>query len=117
MTSLAVLITHLTGAERYWVGDVAAGDPSQRVREAEFRVSGLSAAALSSRLSGTLPYIHARLEALTLQNLAEPKPADRGGEKTTVGWAILHALEHTALHGGQIQITRQLWDQAQKKGR
>ena len=30
MNSIAVLIVHLTGAERYWVGDVASGDPSGR---------------------------------------------------------------------------------------
>jgi hypothetical protein len=26
--SLAVLVTHLTGSERYWVGDVAMGESS-----------------------------------------------------------------------------------------
>jgi hypothetical protein len=28
-----------------------------------------------------------------------------------VAWALLHALEHTTLHLGQIQLTRQLWEQ------
>jgi hypothetical protein len=31
-----------------------------------------------------------------------------------VGWALLHALEHTAIHLGHIQITQQLWDQKNK---
>jgi hypothetical protein len=30
-----------------------------------------------------------------------------------VAWALFHALEHTALHCGQIQIQRQLWEQTQ----
>ena len=38
MNSISVLIFHLTGAERYWIGDVAAQDPRERDREAEFRV-------------------------------------------------------------------------------
>jgi len=26
-----------------------------------------------------------------------------------VAWAILHALEHTGIHLGHIQVTQQLW--------
>ncbi len=32
MNSVAVLLTHTAGALRYWVGDVAGGKPSGRVR-------------------------------------------------------------------------------------
>jgi uncharacterized damage-inducible protein DinB len=32
-----------------------------------------------------------------------------GEQKTTVGWALLHALEHTAYHTGQMNILRKLW--------
>ena len=28
-----------------------------------------------------------------------------------VAWALLHALEHTAIHLGHMQIMRQLWEQ------
>jgi hypothetical protein len=31
----------------------------------------------------------------------------------TAGWALNHALAHTALHIGHAQITRQLWDARQ----
>lgn len=37
----------------------------------------------------------------------------RGNQEYTAAWAILHALEHTALHTGQIQLARQLWEQGQ----
>jgi hypothetical protein len=33
----------------------------------------------------------------------------------TVAWAVLHAVDHTALHLGHIQITRQLWEQRQSR--
>lgn len=36
MNSTAVLITHIAGAARFWVGDVASGDDSGRVRQQEF---------------------------------------------------------------------------------
>ncbi len=35
----------------------------------------------------------------------------RDGREYTVAWALFHALEHTALHLGQMQLTRQLWEQ------
>lgn len=31
------------------------------------------------------------------------------GETVTGRWAVLHALEHTALHLGHLQLTAQLW--------
>ena len=45
MNSISMLVFHLTGAERYWIGDVVLGDPSNRDRPAEFRVKRLEAAA------------------------------------------------------------------------
>ena len=50
INSLAVLVTHLTGAERYWLGDVVAGEPYGRDREAEFRVAGLTKDDLLAKL-------------------------------------------------------------------
>ena len=32
MNSIAVLLAHTVGAERYWIGDLAGDDPSGRVR-------------------------------------------------------------------------------------
>jgi hypothetical protein len=121
VNSIAVLIVHLTGAERYWVGDVASGDPSGRHRDSEFQVRGISSQELKRRLSDSRTYIRSRLGAFRLEDLAEKRyPAQSGirvdpnvfqpdEEEYSVGYCLLHALEHTALHAGQIQITRQLW--------
>lgn len=40
MNPIAVLVVHAAGAERYWIGDVVARDPSDRDRAAEFWVQG-----------------------------------------------------------------------------
>lgn len=69
MNSLSVLIVHLTGAERYWIGDVARGDPSNRDREAEFQVSGIDKAVLIMRLHDLDRYVKAALETLKFSDL------------------------------------------------
>ena len=38
--SIAVLVVHLTGAERYYLSDVIAGESSNRDRPAEFQTRG-----------------------------------------------------------------------------
>jgi len=114
MNSVAVLITHLSGAERYWIGDVAMGDPSVRDRAAEFRVKGITLEALQQRLADATAYAQSGLARLTLDDLEQERVSPRDGHKFTVAWALLHALEHTALHLGHIQIARQLWEQHQR---
>jgi len=111
--SLNVLIIHLTGAERYWIGDVIAGESSGRDRDAEFKVKGLTESELLQRLSATEDYLRMALETLSLKALEEKRTSPRNGREITVGWALGHALKHTALHLGHIQIMRQLWEQKQ----
>ena len=112
MNSLAVLAVHTAGAERYWIGDVAGLDLSDRHRDAEFQTRGLDAAELQRRLANVLEHSRGVLEGLALDDLAaehvSPRDKDR---KFTVAWALLHALEHAASHLGHMQITRQLWEQ------
>lgn len=112
MNSISVLIFHLTGAERYWIGDVASQDPKKRDRDAEFRVSGVEMDVLKKRLEDNLDYARSMLGNFRLEDLEARRISSRDGQSYTVAWALLHALEHTALHLGQIQLTRQLWDQA-----
>lgn len=119
MNSLCVLVVHVCGAARYWVGDVAMGDLSDRDRDAEFRARGKSEVELVALLDATEDHIRAALEQLTLDDLHKVCPApgrrvhrDSDEPKTfTLGWSLLHTLEHTSLHLGHAQITRQLWDQ------
>lgn len=115
MNSLGVLVTHVAGAERYWIGDVAGHDPSGRDRAAEFRTQGADAAALKTRLAETLAHSRAVLEKLTLPDLEARCVSPRDGRRFTVAWSLAHALEHTALHLGHIQLTRQLWHQRQQE--
>jgi len=113
INSINVLVVHLIGAERYWIGDVVAGDPSGRVREAEFKVHGLSEIDLIQKLTEIEIYLRKTFETCALQELEEVRISPRNGLEVTVGWAMCHAATHTALHVGHIEITRQLWEQQQ----
>ena len=110
MNSVSVLVVHLTGAERYWIGDIAAQDPNERDRDAEFRVHNVEMDILKKRLADNLEYARSTLNKFTIQDL-ETMRVTASGREYTAGWALLHALDHATLHLGQIQITRQLWEQ------
>lgn len=110
INSLAVLAVHVAQAEHYWIGEVAGGDDAHRTRSDEFETRGLTAEQLIGQLDAAQAHNRSVLESLTLEDLAIARPHAKRGQ-VRVSWALLHALEHTALHAGHMQITRQLWDQ------
>ncbi len=110
MNSLAVLVVHLVGAERYWIG-VALNEPPNRDRETEFRTQGLSAGDLRALIVSADTYARQALDRLSLLDLEAMRLSPRNGKEFTTGWCLIHALQHTALHCGHIQLTRQLWEQ------
>lgn len=111
MNSLCVLVVHTTGSARFWIGDAAMGEPSNRNRAAEFRTSGLSHDDLKARFTTLEAYVQNALERLTVADFAATSPIIYEEKPITKGWALLHAMEHTGLHLGHAQITRQLWQQ------
>jgi len=111
MNSVSVIIVHLTGAERFLIGDVIMSDPSNRNRETEFRVAGMSKEDLVHRLTETEMYIEGVFEKLSLADLEMQRTHPRHGNQVSVAWALLHALEHTGTHVGHINMTIQMWHQ------
>ena len=88
-------------------------DPSQRDREGEFHANGLDISKLEKLLSESSSYIRRKLERLNLEDLDLPRTSPRDERQFTIGWSLAHALEHTALHVGHIQLTSQLWKEMQ----
>jgi uncharacterized damage-inducible protein DinB len=111
MNSIAVLVVHTAGAERYWIGDVAGGQPSGRDRPAEFRTEALDEAALVAHLDRSLAESEQILGKFTLEDLSAVRRSTMHDRECTVMWALLHALEHSANHLGHIQMARQLWEE------
>lgn len=112
--SLNVLVTHLLGAERFWVGNAVKDDTSHRNRDAEFQVSGLTYAALQQRFQDLEAYEQTALAGLTLETLDETRVLPDGRE-FSVAWSLGHALEHTALHVGHVEMLCQFWRQHQQR--
>ncbi|MEM7331333.1 MAG: DinB family protein [Chloroflexota bacterium] len=110
MNSTAVLIAHVAGASRYWVGDMALGDDSQRIRQDEFDSVGHSKALLKTKLDDSMAYIQQGLTKISLTDLDRMVERPHTDQVFSVGWCLLHALEHTTEHVGHLQILQQLWD-------
>jgi hypothetical protein len=105
--SLTVLATHLAGSETYWIREVVARQPIQRNRDAEFLTKKVGPSDLKARLDSAAAATAEVLSALKEGQMEEER--NHRGRKVTVRWSILHVFEHTALHLGHMQLTRQLW--------
>ena len=114
INSLSVLVAHTAGSERYWIGEVAGEDQAGRDRPQEFETNGRTAEELQELLERTLAHSRMVLSGLSLDNLAEARVASLQGRSCTVAWALLHALEHTAVHLGHAHIGHQWWDQVRQ---
>jgi len=112
MNSIGILLAHLAGAEKYWLGEVVAGAGSARDRSAEFKSRDVPVEELLARLDDSLRYCRNVFEGLKIEDLQASRISPRDGRQVTVGWSLAHGLEHTAQHCGHIQITRQFLDQA-----
>ena len=101
--SIGNLMLHLDGSTRMWVLGVAGNRPIVRDRAAEFSEQGpIAKSVLLARLRSTLAEVADALgtfdESVLLERRQSPK------REVTALWAILHAVEHFAMHTGQIIV-------------
>jgi hypothetical protein len=106
-----VIATHVLGSARAWVLGIACGQPLRRDRPAEFTSSGVLADIKSAwrELSRQIEPAVAGLKPADLERELTPQQELWGeGEpqQISVRWALLHQVEHAAIHLGQLQITR-----------
>lgn len=105
--SLAVMAAHVAGAEHFWIAEVVDGRPPTRVRDAEFTTRVAAADELLQQLDEVGAETREILATLDSEELAGTREVD--GRTVPVRWAILHVIDHTALHLGHMQLTYQLW--------
>jgi len=113
INSIAVLIAHTAGSERFWIGEKAGGRAVLRDRDREFQVAGLEAAPLLELLEQSAALTRDVLAGLTVDDLSRPAGSWHNGRSIDAAWALWHALEHVAQHMGHIQLMRQWWEEAQ----
>lgn len=106
--SLAVLVAHAAGSERFLIGQMVGGIDAHRDRDAEFSLRGVDSGHLKRLLSEAETASLSVLSRLTEDDMAVQHP-HREGPKTT-RWYVVHVIEHVAEHLGHAGLTRQLWD-------
>ena len=109
--SLAVMAAHVAGAEHFWISEVTGQQPPSRDRDAEFVTEVDGPDRLQQKLKNTGEETGHTMAGLIAADLDGVRQAH--GRTVPVRWAILHAIEHTALHLGHMQITYQLWSSGQ----
>ena len=110
MNSIAVLAAHVAGSERFWIGELAGGDPAGRVREAEFQTRGVDEAHLRALLARSLEHTLGVLDRLDEQDFGALRYNPFWEREVSVAVCLAHALEHTGAHLGHMQATRDLWE-------
>ncbi len=109
------LAAHTVGAGEFWIVDAAGGRSGDRDRLAEFRASGTLADLRThfDRWLAESAEVFSTIDDETLVSVYyRPANPEKGmGEaRRTRAECIAHALEHTAVHLGHLQLQRQLYD-------
>lgn len=110
--SLFAIATHLLASGRNWTQVVIGGQHIPRDRDAEFVATG----AFAELKAGYDEWMRATHEVLDgasddeLGRVTEQTPyrPDLGVEFMTVEHGLIHAIDHTAIHLGHMQVTKQL---------
>ena len=111
--SLFVLATHVIGSEHGWIYEILGNGEKTRQRPTEFLAKGSSLDALRAEYERVANETQQVLEGLTESDLAATRyREDRGN--VTARWIILHVIEHSSEHVGQMELTKQLWEQTKR---
>jgi hypothetical protein len=112
--SAYVIAAHTIGCARAFVLGIACGQAVERDRPAEFQAYGPDAADLTAQARRLADDADAALAALAPSALDQRRlpPRSLFGEgelrEISVRDVLLNVVEHTSLHLGQLQITRDL---------
>ena len=105
--SISALVTHVTGSQKWWIGEILAGRDMHRDRDAEFRVEDSDPRVLEHGLKEAAALVNEVLGTVTADMLDQTRLYR--GQPVTVRSILIRVLAHTARHAGHIQIIRKLW--------
>jgi len=102
VNSIYVLISHIAGSRNFWINQVIAGDDIHRDRDAEFKAWGQDRQLLLRKLQDVTGRCFETLKKLAPD---ESNNIRRVRDKEySVRWCMLHAIEHSGYHIGQIRL-------------
>jgi hypothetical protein len=107
--SVYSLVVHICGSESQMIHHLVGGLQINRDRDAEFIAKGTSVAELEGLMKNASKTSREVLESLNAGQLTEVRDSGLWG-KFTVRRAILRQIHHQALHLGQVQLTKQLYE-------
>ena len=109
--SLCALACHIAGSEGYCTGEVIGGQSQGRNRDAEFAARDIPEAELVERIRRAAGIARQTVDGLQLADLDAKRTVwgRTGSREMSVGWVLMHVLEHTAYHAGQMSILRRRW--------
>lgn len=111
--SIGNLLSHIAGAEGFWIHHIVGDMPTSRNRDSKFEVKDFHVANLVVSLDSVTRTTSAVLAELTDSDLDVQRTywSNRTGQhkQATVRWCILHTIEHSALHIGQIFFIRKMY--------
>jgi hypothetical protein len=107
--SVYSLVVHICGSEAQMIHYLVGGLQINRDRDAEFRASGKSVAELETLMKNASKTTREVLESLDPEQLTEERDSGLWG-MFTVRRAILRQIHHQALHLGQVQLTKQMYE-------
>lgn len=111
--SIGNLLKHIVGAESFWLREVLNGIQIDRDRESEFLTKKFDIVELLKELKLIRNHAHQALAELVDKDLeylrSYQSRQDGVTKKVSVHWCILHIIEHTALHTGQIFYIRKMY--------
>jgi uncharacterized damage-inducible protein DinB len=100
--SLNMIVSHVAGAERYWIGEVVGREQLACRPGPVYRVTGLDDKELCKRLDDALSCCRKALEKCAPGDLNERRISPRDGQEVTVRWSLEHVVQHKAKHQREI---------------
>jgi uncharacterized damage-inducible protein DinB len=113
VNSLAALASHIAGGQLSWVVEIIGHQAVTRNREQEFETVVSGADELISNLSDTFSKVEEVLKNLTDADLNDIRRVQ--DLVVPVRWGLVHIIDHTALHFGQMQLMFQFWSNGESK--
>lgn len=110
MNTFAAIAVHTVSSGEFWILHTVGGQPTNRNRKTEF-VATATVAEIETRFDQWLERVHDVVASITDADLDRELAS---GSNHDPSWraaeALFHAIDHTALHVGHLQVQRQLWE-------